>query len=91
MLVECMVNLSGYVPTPSPIEIAYSFDSLTPKFAFIDELNVTLTLVVNPLYEIDSLRCRLNDVPLIGNYAVIKGKKSIQCVVPSVTYLKALS
>lgn len=71
MLVECMVNLSGYVPTPNPIGIAFSFDSLTPKFAFIDELNVILTLEVSPLYNIASLRCLLNDVTLIGKYTVI--------------------
>lgn len=71
MQVECMINLANYIPVPFPIQVNYAFDSLTPKFAFIDELNVTLTLVVRPLFDIDSLRCKVNDVPLMGTYAVI--------------------
>lgn len=87
MVVECMVNVANYVPTPSSIDIPFTVDSLTPKFAFIDELNVKLYLVVRPLYDLSSLRCKLNDVPLQGTYVIKNGTPQIQCVVPSLIYL----
>jgi hypothetical protein len=88
--IECLFDVSKYVYRPSilladqkPVML-----SLSPRFAFIDDTNIDLTLEVTPALRLLSLQCRINDVVLKGTFIDVGGKPAIRCSIPSWIYLE---
>jgi len=89
LTVECLVNVANFFYRPSILLQSYipTISSLSPRFAFVDELNIAITVAATPLNDLLSLKCRLNDVVLKGSYVIVDGNQAIRCTIPSVIFL----
>lgn len=93
LAVECIqpfIDLTAEQVDSQSLEISeVTIEYLDPSVAFIDEQNIEIRIVASPLYNLQSLKCRVHDVIITAEYAQLEGETFLYCRIPSFSYLEA--